>query len=163
MRVEKGGRAGVPILQGGGAKEGLRRVAPDAGEGGLDLLLEAGEQFPVGGHEGLLGFDLRHDLLKCEGCRMGTLARPVFVSFLCRGDASWEEEDGQECPSYTVEGASPQMRARVAWILCSKRVISSRFAATRACSASISATMACCVARGGTGIVSSFNTLALMP
>ncbi len=38
-------------------------VAPDAGEGGLDFLLEAGDQFPVGGDEGLLGFDLGDDLL----------------------------------------------------------------------------------------------------
>ena len=29
--------------------------SPDAGEGGLDFLIEAGEQFPVGGDEGLLG------------------------------------------------------------------------------------------------------------
>ena len=49
----------------------------------------------------------------------------------------------------------PQMRARVVWIFCSKRVISSRLAATSACSASISATMACCVARGGRGIWSA--------
>ena len=35
--------------------------APDAGEGGLDFLPEAGDQFPVGGDEGLLGFDLGHD------------------------------------------------------------------------------------------------------
>ncbi len=41
--------------------------------------------------------------------------------------------------------SSPQMRERVAWIFFSKRVISSRLAATSACSASISATMACCV------------------
>lgn len=43
--------------------------------------------------------------------------------------------------------SSPPTRARVAWIFFSKRVISSRFVATNACSASISAAMACCVAR----------------
>ena len=43
----------------------------------------------------------------------------------------------------------PQTRARVAWIFCAKRVMSSRLAATSTCSASISATMACWVARGG--------------
>src|SRR5487761_829325 len=48
--------------------------------------------------------------------------------------------------------SSPQTRARVAWIFFSKRAISSRLAATSACSASISATMVCCVARGGRGI-----------
>ena len=46
---------------------GLRGFAPDAGEGGLDLSLEAGEQFAVGGDQRLLGFDLRHDgLLRGE-------------------------------------------------------------------------------------------------
>ena len=56
-----------------------------------------------------------------------------------------------------VSGAAgvspPQTRARVAWIFCSKREINSPLAATSACSASISATMACCVARGGRGIL----------
>ena len=43
-------------------------LPPNTGEGGLDLLLEAGEQFAVGGHQRLLGFDLRHDgLLRGEG------------------------------------------------------------------------------------------------
>ena len=47
---------------------GCRIFAPDAGEGGLDLLLEAGDQFAVGGHQRLLGFDLGHDgLLRGEG------------------------------------------------------------------------------------------------
>ena len=42
--------------------------APDAGEGGLDLLLEAGDQFAVGGDQRLLGFDLGDDgLLRGEG------------------------------------------------------------------------------------------------
>ena len=46
---------------------GLRGFAPDAGEGGLDLSLEAGDQFAVGGHQRLLGFDLGHDgLLRGE-------------------------------------------------------------------------------------------------
>ena len=41
---------------------------PDAGKGGLDLVLEAGDQFAVGGHQRLLGFDFRHDgLLGGEG------------------------------------------------------------------------------------------------
>jgi len=39
----------------------------------------------------------------------------------------------------------------VAWIFFSKRLIRSRLAATSACSASISATMACCVVRDGRG------------
>ena len=37
------------------------RFPPHAGEGGLDLLLEAGDQFAVGGDEELLGFDLGDD------------------------------------------------------------------------------------------------------
>jgi hypothetical protein len=37
--------------------------APDAGEGGLDLLLEAGDQFAGGGDQCLLGFDLGDDSL----------------------------------------------------------------------------------------------------
>ena len=36
-------------------------LPPHAGEGGLDLLLEAGDQFAVGGDQRLLGFDLRDD------------------------------------------------------------------------------------------------------
>ena len=48
--------------------ERLYRLAPDAGEGGLDLLLEAGDQFAVGGDQHLLGFDLGDDgLLRGEG------------------------------------------------------------------------------------------------
>jgi hypothetical protein len=44
------------------------RVAPNAGEGGLDFLLEAGDQFAVGGDQRLLGFDLGDDgLLGGEG------------------------------------------------------------------------------------------------
>ena len=40
--------------------------APDAGKGGLDLFLEAGDQFAVSGDEGLLSFDLGDDgLLRC--------------------------------------------------------------------------------------------------
>ena len=35
--------------------------APDAGEGCLDLLLEAGDQFAVGGDQSLLGFDFGDD------------------------------------------------------------------------------------------------------
>ena len=46
----------------------FRLFAPDAGEGGLDFFLEAGDQFAVGGDEGLLGFDLGDDgLLGGEG------------------------------------------------------------------------------------------------
>ena len=37
--------------------DGKTQRAPDAGEGGLDLLLEAGDQFAVGGDQRLLGFD----------------------------------------------------------------------------------------------------------
>ncbi len=41
---------------------------PNAGEGGLDFLLEAGDQFAVGDHQRLLGFDLGHDgLLRGKG------------------------------------------------------------------------------------------------
>ena len=43
--------------------------------------------------------------------------------------------------------SSPQMRVRVDWIFFSMRVINSRLAATSACSASISATMACCLVK----------------
>ena len=39
---------------------GGRRFAPDAGDGDLDLLLEAGDQLAVGGHQCCFGFDLRH-------------------------------------------------------------------------------------------------------
>jgi len=39
-------------------------VSPGYGQG-LDLLLEAGDQFPIRGHEGLPGFDLGDDLLLC--------------------------------------------------------------------------------------------------
>ena len=47
-----------------------RFVSPDAREGGLDLLLEAGDQFAVGGDQRLLGFDLGDDgLLSGEGGR----------------------------------------------------------------------------------------------
>jgi hypothetical protein len=50
-------------------------VAPDAGEGGLDFLLHAGDQFAVGRHQGLLGFDLGDDRsLGCEG-RKGEFKR----------------------------------------------------------------------------------------
>ena len=43
-------------------------LAPDAGQRGLNLLLEAGDQFAVGGDQRLLGFDLGYDsLLRGEG------------------------------------------------------------------------------------------------
>ena len=58
---------------------------------------------------------------------------------------------------YLVHGSFPHTRARVACIFFSKRAISSRLAATNNCSASISTTMACCVARGGRGILISNN------
>ncbi len=46
----------------------LLTLAPDAGERGLDFLLEAGDQFAVGGDQPLLGFDLGDDgLLRGEG------------------------------------------------------------------------------------------------
>jgi hypothetical protein len=41
--------------------ERLCLLAPDAGEGGLYLLLEAGDQFAVGGDQRLLGFYLGDD------------------------------------------------------------------------------------------------------
>ncbi len=56
-----------------------------------------------------------------------------------------------------VGSFSPQMRARVAWIFFSNPAISLRLAATSACSASISATMARCVAREGRGDRYSLN------
>ena len=37
----------------------------------MDLLLEAGNQFPVGGDEGLFGFDLGDDLLLGSDGREG--------------------------------------------------------------------------------------------
>ena len=44
----------------------------------MDLLLEAGDQFAVGGHQRLLGFDLRHDgLLRGEGWE-GDLKRAQY-------------------------------------------------------------------------------------
>ena len=50
------------------ATNALGIIAPDAGEGSLDLLLEAGDQFAVGGDQRLLGFDLRHNgLLRSKG------------------------------------------------------------------------------------------------
>ena len=56
------------FFHGSSLRGGGRGFAPDAGEGGLDLSLEAGEQFAVGGHQRLLGFDLRHDrVLRGEG------------------------------------------------------------------------------------------------
>ena len=49
-----------------------RFFAPDAGEGGLDLTIKTGEQFPVRGDEGLLGLDPGHDgLLRGEGWAKG--------------------------------------------------------------------------------------------
>lgn len=43
-------------------------LAPDSGEGGLDFLLEARDQFAVGVDQRLLGFDLGDDgLLRGEG------------------------------------------------------------------------------------------------
>jgi len=47
---------------------GGRGLTPHAGEGGLDFLLETGDQFAVRGDQRLLGFDLGDDgLLGCEG------------------------------------------------------------------------------------------------
>ncbi len=47
---------------------GFFLFTPDAGESGLNLLLEAGDQFAVGGNQRLLGFDLGYDgLLRGEG------------------------------------------------------------------------------------------------
>ena len=51
------GSASFPVL-----------LSPDAGEGGLDYLLEAGDRFTVGGAQRLLGFDLGDDgLLRGAG------------------------------------------------------------------------------------------------
>ena len=38
-------------------------LGPDAGDGGLDFLFEALDQFAIGGDEGLLGFHLGDDVL----------------------------------------------------------------------------------------------------
>ena len=57
----------------------------------------------------------------------------------------------------SAAGVSPQTRARVAWIFFSMRAINSRLAATKACSASISATIARWVVMGGRGIGSFLN------
>ena len=55
-------------IHGSRLRRGRFVLAPDAGEGGLDLLLEAGDQFAVGGDQRLLGFDLGDDgLLRGEG------------------------------------------------------------------------------------------------
>ena len=40
-------------------------LTPHPRKGGLDFLLKAGDQFPVRGDEGLLGFDLSHDCALC--------------------------------------------------------------------------------------------------
>ncbi len=55
---------------------GLRRsfdflVTPDPGESVLNFLLEASDQFPVGGDQRLLGFDLGHDGSLCDEGREG--------------------------------------------------------------------------------------------
>ena len=56
------------FFHGSRLRRGRLVLAPDAGEGGLDLLLEAGDQFAVGGDQRLLGFDLGDDgLLRGEG------------------------------------------------------------------------------------------------
>ena len=58
----------IDSIHGSGPRSGRLVLAPDAGEGGLDLLLEAGDQFAVGGDQRLLGFDLGDDgLLRGEG------------------------------------------------------------------------------------------------
>src|SRR3989344_5612536 len=56
------------LFHGSTLRQGRRLFAPDASESGLDLLLEAGSQFAVGGDQRLLGFDLGDDgLLRGEG------------------------------------------------------------------------------------------------
>jgi len=47
----------------------FRIFAPDAGEGGLNFLLEAGGQLAVGCDEGLLGFHLGCDGVLFRKCR----------------------------------------------------------------------------------------------
>ena len=64
LRGLEGEREVVGELDGFFHGSGLRRsgfFAPDAGEGGLDLFLKAGDEFAVSGHQRLLGFDLCHD------------------------------------------------------------------------------------------------------
>ena len=53
------------FFQGSRLRRGRLIFAPDAGEGGLDLLLEAGDQVAVGSDQRLLGFDLGDDGLLC--------------------------------------------------------------------------------------------------
>lgn len=56
------------MFHGSNLRGGGRSFTPDAGKGGLDLLLEAGDQFAVGSYERLLGFDFGDDgLLLGEG------------------------------------------------------------------------------------------------
>ncbi len=124
-------------------------LSPDAGEGGLNLFLEAGNQFAVGGDKGLFGFDLGNNgLLGGEGWNRK-------ITWMDRMDRMFLDPVH---PVYQCSSSSPQTRARVAWIFFSKRVISSRLAETKACSASISATMACWVeTSSGIGIEMLFN------
>ena len=55
------------FFDGSRLRRGRFVFAPDAGEGGLDLLLKTGDQFAVGGDQRLFGFDLGDDgLLRGE-------------------------------------------------------------------------------------------------
>ena len=59
-------------------------ISPGVGDGGLDFFLEAGDEFAVGGDEGLLGFDLGDDgLLGGEGRKWNGifLEEPIMKSF----------------------------------------------------------------------------------
>ncbi len=69
----------VGFFHGSSLCSGLLNFAPDAGEGGLDLLLEAGNQFTVGGDEGLLGFDLGHASSLLPR-RVLAIEKPLFES-----------------------------------------------------------------------------------
>ena len=61
-RVHKGlWLVDIDTIHGSRLRRGRFVLAPDAGEGGLDLLLEAGNQFAVGGDQRLLGLDLGDD------------------------------------------------------------------------------------------------------
>jgi len=108
----------------------------------LDLGFETGDEFAVGVDQRPPGFDLRHRAVRNCG-------QPTFCfRGLTLREQSEEWRDVTPSPllcSFRGPAArgrgfcSPQMRASVDWIFCSKRVMSSRLALSSACPASISA------------------------
>ena len=73
----------IDTIHGSCLRRGRLILAPDAGEGGLDLLLEAGDQFAVGGDQRLLGFDLGDDGLLGGKGREG---KPQTFQYFDRSD-----------------------------------------------------------------------------